>query len=273
MKFFWVLLTILELWYNILIQECFYFMDQQFVQKAWYKKGWGIGLLVFLFVIVIMALIFAGFFVYYAVQIKYGDVSKLNKQFNPNAETVEVDELNLGKPITDWQKYIRSHNPTTGENNARVTIIEFVDFECPICRGTYPTFKALTEKYAPVLKVVFKNLPFESTHPDAKVAALAAKCAQEQKVFWQYQELLLTGSKFDIDGLLTEATKLNLNLDMFNLCLSDQKFLKEVGDDLMDAASLNLKGTPSYLVNGYLISGAPDEKMWDRIMVKMLQSN
>lgn len=246
-------------------------MDQQFIQKPWYKKGWGIGLLIFLFVIAVMALIFAGFFVYYAIQIKYGDVSKLNKQFNSNTEITTTNELNLGKPIAGWQKYIRPHNPMMGESKAKVTIIEFVGFECPICRGTYPVFKALTEKYAPVLKVVFKNLPFESTHPDAKTAALASKCAQEQKVFWQYQELLLTGQKLDAESLLAEAQKLNLNLDMFKLCLSDQKFLKEVGDDMMDAASLNLKGTPSYLVNGYLISGAPDSIMWDKIMVKMLQ--
>lgn len=229
-------------------------------------------LLAVLFVALVVAIIFVVFFVYYAIRIKYGDVSKLNKQFVPKAQTTEVNKINLGKPIVDWQKYVRPHDPKMGVENAKVTIIEFIDFECPICRGTYPTFQALTGKYALVVGVIFKNLPFVNTHPNAQNAALAAKCAQEQNMFWQYHELLLLDQKLDNDSLLSNAKKLNLNLDMFNLCLGDKKYLKEVGDDLMDAASLNLQGTPSYLVNGYLISGAPDEKMWDQIIVQMLQN-
>ena len=245
-------------------------MDQQFVKKPWHKTGGGIAFLIIASIILLLILIFVGFFVYYAVQIKYGDVNKLNKQFGNVGQTIEAGQLNLGEPIDNWQRYVKDYNPQTGDKDAKITIIEFVDFECPYCRSAYPVFRDVIQRYGPVLRIVFKNLPFENTHPDAKTAALAGMCAKEQNVFWQYQEALLVNQKLDEDSLLGEAKKLNLNLEMFNLCLTSEKYSKEINGDLIDAGVLNLRGTPSYLVNGHLISGAPDSKMWDKIILQVL---
>lgn len=249
------------------------FINNQVLPKTWYKTTPGIVTLVIISLLVLIIFWFIGFFVYYSWQLRYGNAQDLAKQFNQKTEKVDVGKVNLGTPVLAWQKYVRSHNPQTGSVNANVVIIEFVDFGCPVCQSSYLTLKSIAQRYEPVVRVVFKDLPFEQTHPGAKLAALAAACANEQKSFWPYHDLVLGGGTIEQSVFVNYASQLGFNLDNFELCLANEKYLKEINQDLMDAAELNLKGTPSYLVNGYKISGAIEEKVWDKIIMQLLQDN
>ena len=247
------------------------FVSNQMPHEPWYKTTAGIVTLVMVSLLMIVVLWFVGFFVYYSWQLRYGDAQDLAKQFNQKTEKTGDDKINLGTPISVWQKYVRSHNPQTGSANAKVVIVEFVDFGCPVCQATYPVLKSVAQRYEPVVRVVFKNLPFEQTHPGTKLAALAAVCANEQKSFWPYHDLILGGQSIEQEVLNGYVSQLGLNSNSFEECLTNETYLKEINQDLMDAAELNLKGTPSYLINGYKISGAIEENTWDKIIMQLLQ--
>ncbi len=80
--------------------------------------------------------------------------------------------------------------PMTGSANAKVTIVEFSDFECPFCQKAYPTVKQILSTYPNDVKLYYKHLPLVQIHPDAQRAAEAAQCAKAQGKFWQYHDKL-----------------------------------------------------------------------------------
>ena len=86
-----------------------------------------------------------------------------------------------------------------GPEDARVTMVEYGDFECPYCQRAYPTVKTLEERYAGTLRVVFRSFPL-SQHPHAEPAAEAAEFAADQGKFWEYHDVL-----YERSGALTEA--------------------------------------------------------------------
>ena len=247
-------------------------MADQLNKKPWHKTIGGVVVLILSFLILAVVLIFIGFFVYYSIQLKFGNASELNKQFvNENIKKTGITKLDLGEPISDWKKLIKESNPKIGQENAPITIIEFIDFECPQCIEAYPVFKQVMTKYEPVVRVVFKNLPFDKTHPRAVVSANAAACAKEQGKFWPYYEQLFERQDLTDEGLLLHAKDVGLDLEKFSLCLENKTYQKDINLDLMDAVSLKLLGTPSYVVNGYKIEGGVNEKTWDLIITQFLQ--
>lgn len=248
-------------------------MDESFVKKQWYKTTGGVVFLTFLSIVLFVVLTFAGFFVYYSIQLKFGDANKLSKEFTQTQTGTATTKALLEKlvKIEKPEQYIRQFDAILGAEKPLVTIIEFVDFECPYCREAYPVIKSVAEKYQSVVRVVFKHLPMENTHPDALIAANAAACAKEQGKFWEYHDMLFEKQKLDSASLLEDARELGLNTDKFNLCLTDSKFQKNIDTDLMDAASLGLKGTPTYIVNRYKIEGTLTSELWDKVILELLQ--
>ena len=248
-------------------------MDESFVKKPWYKTVGGIAFLSVLSIVLFVILIFAGFFVYYSMRLKFGDAGKLSKEFT-QTETGTATAGDILEKLTKVEKpeqYIRQYNAVLGMEKAPITIIEFIDFECTYSREAYSVIKSIARKYDSVVRVVLKHLPLEETHPDALVAANAAACAKEQGKFWEYHDLLFEKQKLDSASLLEDARELGLNIDRFNLCLTDSKFQKDIDTDLMDVAKLDLKGTPTYIVNGYKIEGTLTSELWDRVILELLQ--
>ncbi|MBI2029823.1 thioredoxin domain-containing protein [Candidatus Gottesmanbacteria bacterium] len=81
-------------------------------------------------------------------------------------------------------------SPSTGLDNAPITLIEYSDFECPYCIRAYPTVKEVLKQYGDKIKFSYKNFPLSSIHPNAQKAAEAAACASEQGKFWEYHDKL-----------------------------------------------------------------------------------
>lgn len=245
------------------------------VVKKWYKRGWGVAVLAVSGIILVVGLSFAGFFAYYAWQLRFGDAESVEKQFVGNKKMMSTAQFlsnaeNTSDFIPDYAKYIRPHNPTLGEENAPVTIMVFMDFECPYSREEFKILKEVIQKYEPVVRVVFKYLPLVSIHPDSLPAAEAAACAQEQGRFWQYHDMLFTKQDLRTEALLANAKELGLNTDMFNLCLATEKYNQEINQDSEDAVEIGLQGTPSYLVNGVKIGGVLTAQQWDEIILSFL---
>jgi len=146
--------------------------------------------------------------------------------------------------------------PAKGSEKARVTIVKFEDFQCPFCKQVQPTFNELLARYNGKVRLVHKDLPLESLHPQARQAAEAGRCAYEQRKFWEYHDKLYANSpKASADDLKSYAKEIGLNVDSFDRCFASRKYKAVVQQDLNEGAQLGLTGTPTFFINGREISG------------------
>jgi len=163
-----------------------------------------------------------------------------------------------------------------GNNDAPVTIVEFSDYQCPFCRKFWvETLPLIEENYIATGKVrfIYKDFPLSSIHPSAQIAAEAAECARDvagddatyykmhDKIFSE-QNILDGGSSksavtktvvFTADDLVSWAESLGYDIQS---CLSSGKFADEVQEDLSDGIASGAQGTPYFVINGKVLSGA-----------------
>lgn len=145
--------------------------------------------------------------------------------------------------------------PALGPPNAPVTVIEFSDFQCPFCRASQLTLKQILRDYKDEVRLVFKHLPLD-IHAEAFVSAQAAFCAGEQKAFWKYHDAVFSAEDLSVEALTRMAADLGLNVPGFKECLRSEGSRNQVLQDTRDARQFGITGTPTFLVNGKLISGA-----------------
>lgn len=146
--------------------------------------------------------------------------------------------------------------PVRGAENARVTIVEFEDFQCPFCKAVQPTIKDLLKQYDGKVRLLHKDLPLEDLHPQARQAAEAARCARDQGKFWEYYDKLYSYSpKLSAENLKSYAKEVRLNVESFDQCFASGKYRGAVQKDLNDGMQLGLTGTPTFFINGREISG------------------
>ncbi len=147
-----------------------------------------------------------------------------------------------------------------GDENAPVTIVEWSDFQCPFCARFYSqTEKKIVEEYVNTgkVKIIFKHFPLDQIHPFATVAALASECAGEQGKFREYHDILFNNYQaINAKNLNKWASDLGLDQSKFDSCLESQKYLSKIKSDMAEGAKAGVRGTPGFLVNGQLISGA-----------------
>jgi len=147
--------------------------------------------------------------------------------------------------------------PSKGAGNAPVKIVKFEDFECPFCKTVQPTLTELLKKYDGKVRLVHKDLPLEAIHPQATLAAEAARCAGDQGKFWEYHDTLYgKAPKLGAGDLKSYAKEIGLNTAAFDQCLESGTHKNVVQKDLAEGAKLGLTGTPSFFINGREISGA-----------------
>lgn len=225
--------------------------------------------------VIVIVFSFLALVAYYLWQIKFGDRETLAREFSSPAFTRDASRGDWTpelRDVPDFASYIRPHNPTLGNPDAPVTIIAFIDFECPFCQKSYPIFKQVSETYAPVVRIIFKHFPISAIHPQANAAANAAACASEQKKFWQYYDILFEKKTLDDAALAGLAKNIGLSSERFHTCLSAKKYQINIDEDLSDVAALSILGTPTYLVNGKRVEGVIDARAWDAILLKELQN-
>ena len=160
--------------------------------------------------------------------------------------------------------------PFRGPENAPITIVEFSDFQCPFCRRVQPTLKQLQDKYGDKLRWSFKDLPLISIHPDAQKAAEAARCAGDQEKFWEFRAAMFDANQINRSVFDSTAESIGLDKEQFTACLDSDKHAEAVQDDLREAESLGLNGTPAFLINGVLLSGAQPYEQFETVIEREL---
>jgi predicted DsbA family dithiol-disulfide isomerase len=152
-----------------------------------------------------------------------------------------------------------------GSPNAPITIVEFSDFECPFCRHSEQIINAVLSKYGDKVKLGYRDFPLRQAHPHSEAAAEASRCASEQGKFWEYHDLLFSGSgKLDAAGLLDAAHAAQLNDAQFLSCLHTEKFKGAVDADVKAGARAGVTGTPAFFINGIFISGAQPAAVFEK---------
>jgi len=168
---------------------------------------------------------------------------------------------------------IAPDDPSQGPVDAPVTLVEFADFECPFCRELAPTLGRLRAAYGDRVRIVWKDFPLTSIHPQAFQSALAALCAHEQGRFWDYHDVLFANQpRLRAVSLKQYARALGLEPARFDACFDSGKFASKVGDAFGTAARLGLSSTPSVFVNGRIVTGAKSYDVYASIIDEELRS-
>ena len=147
--------------------------------------------------------------------------------------------------------------PALGPADAAVTLVEFSDYQCPFCKSSQATLKALKERYGDRLRIVHRDFPIDGLHKAARRAAEAARCAGEQNAFWPYSDVLyqstLIGGDMELNAI---AAKLNLDGAAFKTCLESRRHSTTVQRGVLDGKALGVSVTPTFFVNGRPLMGA-----------------
>lgn len=175
--------------------------------------------------------------------------------------------------FSDWKSIIRSHNPTIGPADAKVTLIEFSDFQCPFCNRFYEqTFKQLLIDYDGKLRIVFKHLPLTQIHPMAESAAVAMQCAHKDGKAWALHDKLFENFRDITDeNIKSFAKQVGLG-GSFVSCYESRATKAEVDQDSQDAVRAGARGTPAFFINGKFLSGAQPLQNFKREIDAMLQN-
>jgi protein-disulfide isomerase len=157
--------------------------------------------------------------------------------------------------------------PFKGEAKAPVTIVKFEDFHCPFCKQVQQTFAQLLSRYGNKLKIVHRDFPIDSLHPQARKAHEGARCANEQGKFWTYHDRIYANApKASPEDLKAYAKESGLNVAAFEKCLDSGKYKDAVQKDVEQGSQLGVNGTPAFFVNGRFISGAQTLESFVRII-------
>jgi protein-disulfide isomerase len=152
-------------------------------------------------------------------------------------------------------------NPSKGPANARVTVVEFSDFECPHCQELYEALKTIEARYPQVL-IVHKDFPLNRIHAWAETAAIGARCAFEQSpaAFWKVHDSIfdnqdLISAENAWEKIVGYAVDAGVNADTFKACLASPGAKKAVAADRAEGVALGVNSTPTVYINGRPLIG------------------
>lgn len=179
------------------------------------------------------------------------------------------------RPVTD-QDHIR------GAKNAKVTLIEYSDLECPFCKRFHPTVQQLLTEYPNDVRWVYRHAPLVQLHSKAPKEAEATECAGEQGKFWEMTDKIFevtpANNGLDPAELPKLAQQVGVtNTQQFQSCFDSGKYAKHVQDDLADAQAAGIQGTPYSVVlaqNGQKLplSGAQPYSVVKQLVEQALKS-
>lgn len=164
----------------------------------------------------------------------------------------EDAQMKVELPRVDLEKipFEIAGRPSKGKADAKVTVIEFSDFECPYCSRAVSGVEALLKAYPDDVRVVFMHMPL-NIHRNAMPAAVASQCANQQSKFWPFHDALFENQReLTADRFEAHAKKVGLDMEKFKACVKDPKTAEFVRKDMDQANEAGVEGTPSFFING-----------------------
>lgn len=173
---------------------------------------------------------------------------------SPAAPTPQAGPM---KPVDEKVDHIK------GPKNAKVTLVEYSDFECPFCKRHFEVMNQVLKQYPNDVRLIFRNYPL-SFHQNAMKEAQAAECAAEiggNDAYWKYHDKIFSettsnGTGFALDKLVPTAKAIGLDENKFKTCLDSDKYAAKVNQQMQEGSASGVQGTPGTFVNGTLVEGA-----------------
>jgi protein-disulfide isomerase len=164
------------------------------------------------------------------------------------------------EPPADPKLLVRSDSYKIGSDDAKVTLVEFGDFQCPACGASHPIVKQLVAEEGGNIQFVYRHFPL-SIHKNAVDAAIAAEAAGRQRKFFEMHDLIFDNQaewaeeKNTEDFFLRYAEEIELDLEKFRQDLNDKKLEEKVKRDFADGNALGVRSTPTFFINGQKQAG------------------
>ena len=175
----------------------------------------------------------------------------------------QIEDVTVDPSKAVMQKIDLKGQPSKGPAGAKVTIVEYSDFQCPFCSKGYNTIeKQVLKEYGDKVRFYYKHYPLPF-HPWAEPGAVAVECAKEQKpeAYWKlYASLFENQGQITPDNLKEKASGFladtGVDMTKWNDCFDNKKTLAKVKAQMAEGSSVGVRGTPGFIINGRLVSGA-----------------
>lgn len=187
-----------------------------------------------------------------------------------------LDTLKMKTPVKivlepPRQTVAEAGRAAQGPANAPIQMIEFSDFQCPYCLRAYPTLMKVLQTYGDRIRFVYRHYPLKN-HPQARPAAEAAQCANEQGKFWPYHNHLFSaGNQLSDADLKQAAVAVGADPVKFNACFDSHKYSADVDTDIAAADEAGVTGTPAFFINGRMLTGAQPLEAFKRLIDEELE--
>jgi protein-disulfide isomerase len=163
--------------------------------------------------------------------------------------------MTMSAPLTA----VADEDHVQGPADARVTLVEYGDFECPSCGAVYPVLREVRRAFGPNLRFIFRHYPLRDTHPHAEMAAEVAEAAQAQGKFWEMHDRLFEHqAALDERSLVRHARKVGLDGFRVERELATKAHAPRVERDVESGRAGGVRGTPSLFINGAFYRGPRD---------------
>lgn len=145
---------------------------------------------------------------------------------------------------------VNENDHHTGNDKAKITLVEYGDYQCSHCAHAHPLLKELLEEKGDYFKFVFRNFPLKEAHPLAMLSALAAEAAGKQHKFWEMHDMLYENqAQLNRDSFIKFAESLDLDLEKFAADLQSEAVSSKVENDFESGIRSGVNGTPSFFIN------------------------
>lgn len=158
--------------------------------------------------------------------------------------------------------------PQSGNPEASLVIVEFGDFNCPVCAQAYSAIRTIANKYSQDVLFIYRQYPV--IDDNSTLLAQTSLCAWKQNKFWQFHDKMFAGQKqiTTTDDLKKILLSAGINLSQLETCLKDEAINQLVVEDVADALDLGVRGTPTFFINGSKLEGNVAISVWEEIIKK-----
>ena len=231
----------------------------------WYVLGWGF--------VVVASVIVLG--VYGSQTNSYLDkiiVDTENSQSTTGDQATLVPQATALADDTPTQvaieQLIDANDPTLGNPEAELIIVEFSDFQCPFCKASFPIIREFVAKHQDDVFFIYKDFPIEDIHPLATKLAEAGQCAHEQELFWPLHDSLFQNQDDveSVEDVYVLAQRVGIDVSDLRTCVESGAQAQEVQQDLQIGALNGAIGTPTFFVNGHRLTGVVPLSTWEQIL-------
>lgn len=173
---------------------------------------------------------------------------------------------------TGTHDLVTNDDPSIGNLEAAVTIVEFADFGCNYSEEASYVVRAIARQFPDTVRVIYRDFPLTDINPGADLVAQAGECAQDQDLFWEFHDTVFAGDvELTAEAMFDVASVIGANEEQFANCLASGRYADEVEEDLLAGVQAGVTGTPTFFFNGVKVEGSIPFTVFNDIVHALLK--